>query len=43
MRIVLVDLPAGTTVAITVDVEDPATFDTLVIQAMPIIETFDFK
>ena len=43
MRVVLVDLPAGTTVAITVDVEDPATFDTLVAEAMPIIESFDFK
>jgi hypothetical protein len=43
MRVVFVDLPAGTTVAITIDVEDPATFDTLVGEAMPIVETFDFK
>ncbi len=43
IRVILVDLPAGTTVAITVDVEDPATFDTLVAESMPIIESFDFK
>jgi hypothetical protein len=43
MRVILVDLPAGTTVAITVDPEDPARFDALVGEAMPIIESFDFK
>lgn len=43
IRVILVDLPAGTTVAITVDVEDPATFETLVAESMPIIESFDFK
>lgn len=43
MRVILLDLPAGTTVAITVDAEDPATFDTLVAETMPIVETFDFK
>jgi hypothetical protein len=43
MRVILVDLPAGATAAITIDVEDPATFDTLVAEAMPIVETFDFK
>jgi hypothetical protein len=43
MRLILVDLPAGTTVAITIDVEDPATYDTLVAEAMPIVESFDFK
>ena len=43
MRLILVDLPAGTTVAITVDVEEVATFDALVSEAMPIIETFDFE
>jgi hypothetical protein len=43
MWVVLVDLPAGTTVAIAIDVEDPATFETLVAEAMPIIQSFDFK
>lgn len=43
MRVILFDLPAGTTVAITIDPEDPATFDALVAETMPIIETFDFK
>lgn len=43
MRVILVDLPAGTTVAITIDAEDPATFDTLVAETMPIVESFDFK
>ncbi len=43
MRVILVDLPAGTTVAITVDVEKAATFDALVAETMPIVETFDFK
>ncbi len=43
MRVILVDLPAGTTVAITIDVEDAATLDALVAETMPIVETFDFK
>jgi len=43
MRVILVDLPAGNTVAITIDVEDAATFDALVAETMPIVETFDFK
>ena len=44
MRVILVDLPAGTTVAITAGgPEDAATFDALVAETMPIIETFDFK
>jgi hypothetical protein len=43
MRVILVDLPAGTTVAITIDPEDPATFDALVAETMQIVETFDFK
>ena len=43
MRVVLVDLPAGTTAAIAIDVESPSTFDALVAEAMPIVESFDFK
>jgi hypothetical protein len=43
MRIILVDLPAGTTVAISIDPEDPATFDSLVAETMPIVESLDFK
>jgi hypothetical protein len=43
MRVVLFDLSTGTTVAITVDPEDPATFDALNAETMPIIESFDFK
>jgi hypothetical protein len=43
MRVILFDLPSGTTVAITVDPEDPATFDALNAETMPIIESFDFK
>jgi hypothetical protein len=43
MRVILVDLPAGATAAITIEVEDPATFDTLLAEAMPIVESFDFK
>ena len=43
MRVVLFDLPAGTTVAIAIDVESPSTFEALVAEAMPIVESFDFK
>jgi hypothetical protein len=43
MRVVLLDLPGGTTVAITVDPEDPATFEGLVAETLPIIESFDFE
>jgi hypothetical protein len=43
MRVILLDLPSGTTVAITVDPEDPATFDALNAETMPIVESFDFK
>lgn len=43
MRVILLDLPGGTTVGITVDPEDPATFDSLVAETMPIVESFDFR
>jgi hypothetical protein len=43
MRVVLFDLPSGNTVAVAIDVESPSTFDALVAEAMPIVESFDFK
>jgi hypothetical protein len=43
LRVILVDLPAGTTVAITVDPEDPAAFGALIAETLPIVESFDFK
>jgi hypothetical protein len=43
MRVILVDLPSGTTVAVSIDPEDPATFDSLVAETMPIVESFDFR
>ena len=43
MRIVLLDLPSGMTVVITIDVEDVTTFDAFMIDAMPIVESFDFQ
>lgn len=39
---ILVDLAGGDTVLINVDGVDPAEFDALFAQAMPIIETFEF-
>ncbi|HSL34244.1 MAG TPA: hypothetical protein VK871_11380 [Candidatus Limnocylindrales bacterium] len=43
MRVILLDLPSGTTVAVSIDPEDPATFDSLVAETMPIVESFDFR
>lgn len=43
MRVILLEVVAGEAVAITINPEDPATFDELVVEAMPIIESFDFK
>jgi hypothetical protein len=43
MRVILVDLPSGTTVAVSIDPEDPATFDSLVAETMPVVESFDFR
>ncbi|HZM72461.1 MAG TPA: hypothetical protein VFC71_03720 [Candidatus Polarisedimenticolia bacterium] len=43
MRIILLDLPAGTTVAIFIDPQDPTTFDGFIGEAMPIVESFDFR
>jgi hypothetical protein len=43
MRVVLLDLPSGTTTAIVIDVQNPSSFETLVTETMPIVESFDFK
>ena len=43
MRVILVDLPSGTTAAIVIDVESPSTFEALIDETMPIVESFDFK
>ena len=42
-RLVLVDLGGGKTIAIIVDSYDPTTFDTLVADAMPIIQSYKFQ
>ena len=41
-RFVLVDLGDGNTVAIGIDARDSTTFDAFVVDAMPIVETFEF-
>ena len=43
LRVILLSVPAGATVAITVDPEDPAAFDSLNAETLPIIESFDFE
>jgi hypothetical protein len=43
MRVILLDLPSGTSTAIVIDVQNPSTFETLVTETMPIVESFDFK
>ncbi|HEX8026743.1 MAG TPA: hypothetical protein VF484_11120 [Candidatus Limnocylindrales bacterium] len=42
-RVILVDMPDGTLVSIWIEVMDPNRFDTFVIQAMPVIESFAFN
>jgi hypothetical protein len=42
MRVILVDLGPGGVLAIAIDTTDPATFDDLLAQAMPIVESFRF-
>ncbi len=42
MRVILIDLGGGDVLAAIVDSTDPATFDQLVADAMPIVESFRF-
>ncbi len=42
-RMILVDLGSGHTGLIVIDSSDPARFDQLATDAMPIIESFTFK
>ena len=43
MRLILLDLGGGSTVAIVLDSSDPARFQALIDQAMPIVSSFTFK
>ena len=43
MRVVLLDVNPGATTAVTIEVQDPTTYDQLIADAMPIVESLDFK
>jgi len=43
MRVILLDVGPGATAAITIEVQDISTYDQLIAEAMPIVESFDFK
>ena len=43
IRLILLDLGGGLTVAIVVNSSDPARFQALIDQAMPIVSSFTFK
>jgi hypothetical protein len=43
LRAIFVDLGSGVTVMVLIEAPDPATFDTFVAEAMPIVESFTFK
>ena len=43
MRLILLDLGASGTVVIDIDPEDASTFDQLLAETMPIVESFDFN
>ena len=42
-RLILLDLGQADTALIDIEAVDPASFDSLVAQSMPIIETFHFR